>query len=67
MFALQVAKKRKSTAYTSKESTCDNTSEHPRHPSVEVKLNALHRCFELGEDIKLVSKNIGYSRASIYK
>ncbi|WP_294379373.1 IS3 family transposase [uncultured Clostridium sp.] len=44
-----------------------NTSEHPRHPSVEVKLNALHRCFELGEDIKLVSEDIGYSRASIYK
>ena len=37
-----------------------NTAEHSRHPSVEVKLNALHRCFELGEDI-------GYSSASIYK
>lgn len=44
-----------------------NTAEHPRHPSVEIKLNALHRCFELGEDIKLVSEDIGYSRASIYK
>lgn len=43
-----------------------NTTEHPRHPSVEIKLNALHRCFELGEDIKLVSEDIGYSRASIY-
>jgi transposase InsO family protein len=43
-----------------------NTPEHPRHPSVEVKLAALHRCFELGEDVQCVSEEIGYSRASIY-
>lgn len=43
-----------------------NTPEHPRHPSVELKLNVLHRCFELGEDVKSVSDEIGYSRASIY-
>lgn len=29
-----------------------NTSEHPRHPSVELKLNVLRRCFELGEDVQ---------------
>lgn len=44
----------------------DNTPEHPRNPSLEVKINALHRCFELGEDIQYVSEDIGYSRASIY-
>lgn len=26
----------------------------------------LHRCFEHGEDVKSVSEEIGYSRASIY-
>ena len=43
-----------------------NTAEHPRNPSVEVKMNAICRCFELGESIKLVSEDIGYTRASIY-
>ena len=43
-----------------------NTSEHPRHPPLELKLEALHRCFELGEDVQSVSNEIGYSTASIY-
>lgn len=43
-----------------------NTAQHPRNPPIEVKMNALHRCFQLGESIKLVSKEIGYTRASIY-
>lgn len=43
-----------------------NTRNHPRNPSPEVKMSAIHCCFELGESIKLVSENIGYSRASIY-
>ena len=43
-----------------------NTPAHPRHPPADVKLKALHRCFELGEDVKSVSDEIGYSRASIY-
>lgn len=43
-----------------------NTPEKPRHPSAELKLETLHRCFELGEDVKSVSDEIGYSRASIY-
>lgn len=43
-----------------------NTPEHPRHPPLSVKLEALHRCFELGEDVQSVSDEIGYSRASIY-
>lgn len=25
-----------------------NTEDHPRHPSLEQKLQILHRCFELG-------------------
>lgn len=43
-----------------------NTPNHPRHPSVELKLEVLHRCFELGEDVESVSDEIGYSRTSIY-
>lgn len=43
-----------------------NTAEHPRNPPVEVKMDAIHRCFELGESIKSVSEAIGYTRASIY-
>ncbi len=43
-----------------------NTAEHPRNPPVEVKMNAIHRCFELGECIKSVSEDIGYTRTSIY-
>ena len=44
-----------------------NTVEHPRNPSVKVKMNAIHRCFELGESVKSVSEDIGYTRASIYR
>lgn len=43
-----------------------NTAEHPRNSSVEVKIDAIHRCFEFGESIKSVSEDIGYTRASIY-
>lgn len=43
-----------------------NTATHPRNPPVEVKMDAIHRCFEPGESIKYVSEEIGYSRASIY-
>ncbi len=41
-------------------------SEHRRHPSLELKLSIIHRCFEEGEDIKSVSEETGYSRTSIY-
>ena len=44
-----------------------NTPEHPRHPPLELKLDVLHRCFELGEDVQSVSDEIGYSTASIYQ
>jgi len=44
-----------------------NASDHPRHPSTDIKMDALHRCFELGEDVEYVSRDIGYSRCSIYK
>ena len=43
-----------------------NTSEHPRHPFVEFKYEVLHCCFELSEDVEYVSREIGYSRMSIY-
>ena len=45
----------------------DNPPDHPRNPSLQVKLDAIHRCYELGENIKYVSEDISYSRASIYQ
>lgn len=45
----------------------NNPRDHPRNPPLEVKLDAIHRCYELGENIKYVSEDIGYSRASIYQ
>ena len=45
----------------------DNPPDHPRNPPLEVKLDAIHRCYELGENVKYVSQDIGYSRASIYQ
>ena len=45
----------------------NNPPDHPRNPPLEVKLAAIHRCYELGENIKYVSEDIGYSRASIYQ
>ena len=43
-----------------------NIPGHPRSPSAEFKYEAIHRCFELGEDVEYVSREIGYSRMSIY-
>lgn len=43
-----------------------NRPGHPRHPSSEFKYEVLRRCFELGEDVEYVSREIGYSRMSIY-
>ena len=43
-----------------------NTPDHPRHLSAEFKYEVLRRCFELGEDVEYVSREIGYSRMSIY-
>ena len=51
----------------SSQSHCFHTEEHTRNASAEVKLNAIYRCFELGEDVEYVSRDIGYSRVSIYK
>ena len=45
-----------------KELNITNTAEHPRNPSVDIKMDAIHRCFELGESVKSVSEDIGYSR-----
>lgn len=44
----------------------NNTPGHLLHPPVELKLETIHRCFELGENVQLVSEEIGYSRSSIY-
>ena len=43
-----------------------NTAEHPRHPSVNLKISAIRACFEEGNDVQFISAQIGYSRASIY-
>lgn len=43
-----------------------NIPGYPRHPSAEFKYEVLHRCFELSEDVEYVSREIGYSRMSIY-
>lgn len=52
--------------YKSTRRKYNNTPDHPRHPSLKLKLETIHRCFELGENVQLVSEEIGYSRASIY-
>lgn len=44
----------------------NNTPDHPRHPSLQLKLETIRRCFELGENVQLVSEEIGYSRTIIY-
>jgi transposase InsO family protein/transposase-like protein len=44
----------------------NNSPEHPLHPSPELKLETIQRCFERGENVKLVSEEIGYSRSMIY-
>ena len=44
-----------------------NTAEHPRYPDTKLKLEAIKRCFSLGENVEYVSREIGYSRMSIYK
>ena len=43
-----------------------NAPEHPRHPDTKLKLEAIKRCFSLGEGVEYVSREIGYSRMSIY-
>lgn len=43
-----------------------NTPKHPLHPPLSLKMDVLHRCFENGENVQLVSEEIGYSRTTIY-
>ena len=43
-----------------------NAPEHPRYPDINLKLEAINRCFSLGEGVEYVSREIGYSRMSIY-
>lgn len=44
-----------------------NAPSHPRHPDINLKLDAIKRCFSDGEGVEYVSREIGYSRMSIYK
>ena len=43
-----------------------NAPNHPRNPDANLKLDAIKSCFSLGEGVEYVSRDIGYSRASIY-
>ncbi len=45
---------------------CDNTPGHLMYPSVELKMDVINRCLKLGENVQLVSEEIGYTRSSIY-
>lgn len=49
-----------------KEQSKIHTGKHPRNPPLEVKMDAIYRCFERKENIKSVCEDIGYTRASIY-
>ena len=44
-----------------------NPPEYLRDPPLDVKLDAIRCCFEQGVNIKYVSEDIDYSRASIYQ
>ena len=54
-----IERKRRKSDYT-------DSPDHRRHPSLETKLEIIHRCFEEGEEIKSISEEYGYSRESIY-
>ena len=41
-----------------------NAPEHPRYPDINLKLEAINRCFSLGEGVEYVSREIGYMRMS---
>ena len=43
-----------------------NKPNHPRIPDTSLKLETIKRCFSLGEGVEYVSRDIGYSRVSIY-
>ena len=43
-----------------------DTPEHRRHLSLKLKLSIIRRCLEKGEDIKSMSEETAYSKASIY-
>ena len=44
-----------------------NIRAHPRNPPANIKLEAIRRCFENGENVVDVAEGLGYSTASIYK
>lgn len=53
--ALYTCIKDKGSQKSPRKDLCNiNTRNHPRNPSLEVKMNAIHHCFELGKSIKLV-------------
>lgn len=37
----------------------NNTPDHPLHPSADFKMQVIRRCFELGENVQLISE--GYT------
>ena len=44
----------------------NNSTAHPLHSPLELKLETIRRLFERGENVKLVSEEIGYSSPIIY-
>ncbi len=38
----------------------DNPHDHPRNHPIEVKLNAIHRCYELGENVNDIRNLLRY-------
>ena len=43
-----------------------NSARYPHHPDTNLKLEAIKRCFSLGEGVEYASREIRYSRMSIY-
>ena len=54
-----IERKRRESDYT-------DSPDHRRHPSLETKLEIIHRCFAEGEAIRSISEEYGYTRGSIY-
>lgn len=62
----QWIRKKDSLALPRKKKVIINSESHRAIPSAEFKLKIIKRCFEKGEMVKDVAKEIGYGRQTIY-
>lgn len=62
----QWIRKKDSLALPRKKKVIINSESHRAIPSAEFKLKIIKRCFEKGEMVKDVAKEIGYRRQTIY-